>query len=146
MKFLAATVSAVLLASLPVAAAEVPAVVVRQLLQTRETASGRPIKLPADPRLVVSTYSFKAGATLPEHKHLHQRYAYVLAGTLRVTNTESGKSEIYRRGDFIVEQRDEWHRGAALGKAPVKLLVIDQIGEGPQGNVVLRSQEDGTAR
>ncbi len=110
----------------------------QQLLQTRETEGGRPIVVPADPTLVVSTYSFKPGAKLPVHKHPFARYAYVLEGTIRVTSADTGKSELFKRGDFIVEMIDEFHFGVALGKSPVKLLVIDQIPAGQQGNVVLQ--------
>jgi quercetin dioxygenase-like cupin family protein len=139
MKFLAATASVVLLAcTLPAMAADIPAVVVKKLLETRETAGGTPIRIPADPLLVVSTYTFKPGAKLPEHKHTYPRYAYVLAGTLSVTNIETGKSQTFKRGDFIVEMIDQWHRAVALGTGPVKLLVIDQIGDGKAGNVVLK--------
>ena len=65
------------------------------------------------------------------------RYAYVLAGTLRVTNTETGQSETYKQGDFIVEAIDQWHKAANIGADAVKLVVIDQV-EGEQGNTVLR--------
>jgi quercetin dioxygenase-like cupin family protein len=143
MNQIAATAVILLLATAPLAqqaaAKDLPAIVVQQLLQTRNTASGKPIAVPGDPLLVVSTYSFKPGATLPAHKHLYQRYAYVLEGTIRVVSAETGKSEVYKRGDFIVEMIDEWHRGEALGTSPVKLLVIDQIAPGQQGNVVLRN-------
>ncbi|MDB5365621.1 MAG: gentisate 1,2-dioxygenase [Rhodospirillales bacterium] len=137
-RFATTTATLLLLAALPAAAKDVPSVVVQQLLQTRDTASGRPIAVPNDPTLIVSTYSFKPGAKLPVHKHLHARYAYVLEGTIRVTSAESGKSETYKRGDFIVEMIDEWHHGVALGASPVKLLVIDQIPDGQHGNVVLQ--------
>ncbi len=102
------------------------------------TASGQPIILPQkDVHVVVTTYDIARGALLPEHKHPFARYAYVLAGTLRVTNTETGKSELYKPGNFIVEAIDQWHKAANIGKTPVKLLVIDQI-EGQQSNTVLK--------
>jgi quercetin dioxygenase-like cupin family protein len=75
---------------------------------------------------------------LPEHKHPFPRYAYVLAGALRVTNTDTGHSEIYKVGDFIIEAIDQWHRGTSLGNAPVKLLVIDQV-PGDVPNTVMRN-------
>jgi quercetin dioxygenase-like cupin family protein len=75
------------------------------------------------------------GATLPEHKHPAPRYAYVLSGTLRVSNTDTGKSDVYKSGDFIVEAVDQWHKAANIGSDPVKLLVIDTTEHG-QNNVV----------
>jgi quercetin dioxygenase-like cupin family protein len=114
------------------------AVVVKQVTSTAVTASGQPITLPQkDVHVAVSTFDIPAGANLPEHKHPFARYAYVLAGTLRVTNTETGRSETYKQGDFIVEAIDQWHKAANVGADPVKLVVVDQV-EGEQGNTVLR--------
>ena len=114
------------------------AVVVKQVASTTVTASGQPITLPQkDVHVVVSTFEIPAGANLPEHKHPFARYAYVLAGMLRVTNVETGKSETYKQGDFIVEAIDQWHKAANIGADAVKLVVIDQV-EGEQGNTVLR--------
>jgi len=114
------------------------AVVVKQVASTAVTASGQPITLPhKDVHVVVSTFDIPAGANLPEHKHPFARYAYVLAGTLRVTNTETGKSETYKQGDFIVEAIDQWHKAANIGADAVKLVVIDQV-EGTGSNTVLQ--------
>jgi quercetin dioxygenase-like cupin family protein len=114
------------------------AVVVKPVTSTAVTASGQPITLPQkDVHVVVSTFDIPAGANLPEHKHPFARYAYVLAGTLRVTNTETGTSETYKQGDFIVEAIDQWHKAANIGADAVKLVVVDQV-EGEQGNTVLR--------
>jgi len=61
-----------------------------------------------------------------------------MAGTLRVTNTETGRSETYKQGgDFIMEAIDQWHKAANIGADAVKLMVIDQV-EGEHGNTVLR--------
>jgi quercetin dioxygenase-like cupin family protein len=114
------------------------AVVVKQVTSTAVTASGQPITLPQkDVHVVVSTFDIPAGANLPEHKHPFARYAYVLAGVLRVTNVETGKSETYKQGDFIVEAIDQWHKATNIGADAVKLLVIDQM-EGTGSNTVLR--------
>jgi quercetin dioxygenase-like cupin family protein len=114
------------------------AVVVKQVTSTAVTASGQPITLPQkDVHVVVSTFDIPAVANLPEHKHPFARYAYVLAGMLRVTNVETGKSETYKQGDFIVEAIDQWHKATNIGADAVKLLVIDQM-EGTGSNTVLR--------
>lgn len=113
-------------------------VVVTPLASTTVTADGQPITLPQkNAQVLVSIYDIPAGATLPVHKHPFPRYAYVLAGTLRVTGSETGKSITYNAGDFIVEMIGHWHQGANIGSTPVKLLVIDQVEEGAQ-NTVLR--------
>jgi quercetin dioxygenase-like cupin family protein len=114
------------------------AIVVTPVLTTSVTASGQPIILPQkSPQVAVSIYDIAPGATLPQHKHPYPRYGYVLTGTLRVTNLDTGKSDTYGPGSFILEAIDQWHQGANIGSDPIKLLVIDQV-EKDQNNVVLR--------
>ena len=122
----------------PVQAQEQKDVAVPQLLSTAVTSSGQPIVLPQkDAQIIVSTYDVVPGATLPVHKHPYPRYAYVLSGNLRVTNMETGQSDTYKPGDFIVESTGQLHTGANIGDEPVKLLVIDIVGKG-QTNIVLQ--------
>src|SRR5258708_11856889 len=114
-------------------------VLVTPVLTAAVTAAGQPIELPLhDVRVMVSTYEIARDATLPQHKHPYSRYAYVLAGRLLITNTETSRSDIYTTGDFIIEAIGQWHEAASLGDQPVKLLVIDQVA-GEQSNVVLRN-------
>jgi quercetin dioxygenase-like cupin family protein len=113
-------------------------VTVTPLASTNRTAAGQPIALPAsDARVIVSQFEIAPGATLPVHKHPYPRYAYVLAGALRVTNVETGQSTDYKPGDFIVEMIGIWHQGANVGTDTVRLLVIDQV-EGDQPNTLLK--------
>lgn len=128
----------VLLCGFAARALDAPAVVVTRILATDVTASGQPIVLPqTGVQVIVSTYEFAAGATLPDHKHPFPRYAYVLEGTLEVSYDATGKSQVYKPGDFILEAVEQWHHGAAIGSGPVKLLVIDQVEKGRE-NVVLK--------
>lgn len=113
-------------------------VVVKPLVSTTTTATGQPIVLPQkNAEVLVSTYEIPAGATLPVHRHPFPRYAYVLGGTLEVTNVESGKSNIYKPGDFVIEMIGQWHQATNRGAEPVRLLVIDQVEQGAQ-NTELR--------
>jgi quercetin dioxygenase-like cupin family protein len=113
-------------------------VVVKPVLSTTVTSSGQPIVLPQkDAQVVVSTYEIAPGATLPEHKHPFPRYGYVLSGALRVINDDTGKTEDYKTGDFILESVGQWHRGINPAQEPLKLLVID-IAEKGQPTVVLK--------
>ena len=122
----------------PVQAQEQKDVAVTQILSTTVTSSGQPIVLPQkDAQIVVSTYEVIPGATLPVHKHPYPRYAYVLSGNLRVTNRETGHSDTYKPGDFILEAVGQWHTGANIGDEPLKLLVIDMVEKG-QTNTVLQ--------
>jgi quercetin dioxygenase-like cupin family protein len=113
-------------------------IAVTQVLSTTVTSSGQPIVLPpTDAQIVVSIYDVVPGVTLQVHKHPSPRYGYVLSGNLRVTNMETGQSDTYKPGDFIVESTGQWHTGANIGDEPVKLLVIDIVGKG-QTNIVLQ--------
>ena len=113
-------------------------VVVKPVVSTNVTASSQPIVLPQkNVRVIVTTFAIAKGATLPEHRHPFERYAYVTAGRLRVTNTETGKSDVYKAGDFIVEAIGQWHKAANIGSGTVKLIVVDQV-EGDAGNTELR--------
>jgi quercetin dioxygenase-like cupin family protein len=92
-------------------------------LSTSVTASGQPIVLPQNnPTVRVPIYEIAPGAVPLEYKHIYLRYGYVLAGTLRVTYTETGKSDVYRPGAFIVEAIGQWHQGANTGIHPVKAV------------------------
>lgn len=140
MKSLALALGLLLIAS-PLYADTQPAaskIVVKPVLSATTTSSGQPIVLPQkDAQVIVSTYEIPPGAVLPKHKHPFPRYAYVQAGTIEVTNLDTGKTQIFKTGDLILEAVDQWHFGANKGKAPVKLLVIDMVEKGA-ANVVLQ--------
>ncbi|WP_245297021.1 MULTISPECIES: cupin domain-containing protein [Rhodomicrobium] len=112
-------------------------VVSTPVISTDVTVSGQPIVLPQSAQLVVTTLEIAPGAALPEHRHKYQRYGYMLAGQLQVTNDETGKVETFKPGDFIVESLGQWHHAATQGNETVKLLVIDQVEKG-QGNVEIK--------
>ncbi|MFZ5682781.1 MAG: cupin domain-containing protein [Bradyrhizobiaceae bacterium] len=112
-------------------------VVVKPVMSATTTSSGQPIVLPQkDAQVIVSTYEIPRGAVLPKHKHPFPRYAYVQAGTIAVTNLDTGKTQTFKTGDFILEAVDQWHFGANKGKVPVKLLVIDMVEKGAVNTVL----------
>jgi quercetin dioxygenase-like cupin family protein len=112
-------------------------VVVAEVLSTTMTAGGQPIILPQGPvRLVATMVEIAPGAKLPVHKHPFPRYAYVLNGTLTVTEAETGTKYPYKAGDFIVEVVDRWHSGENTGADPVRLLVIDQVPDGSASTIL----------
>ena len=113
-------------------------VVVRPISSSVVTSSGQPIVFPQkNAQVIASTYDIAPGALLPKHKHPFPRYAYVLAGTLQVTNDDIGKTETYRQGDFILEAVGQWHHANNAGPEAVKLMVIDLVEQG-QANVVIQ--------
>jgi quercetin dioxygenase-like cupin family protein len=135
------TAAALLLTSLsltPAIADTQPSVLVTKILEANTTVSGGPIVLPAGPvNVSVSKYVIQPGATLPVHRHVSQRYAYVISGTLDVRNAETGDSKRFDTGSFVLEGVGYWHSGSNVGKDPVVLLVIDQT-SGPGTNVELQ--------
>lgn len=109
-----------------------------RIFSATTTAGGQPIVLPqGDVEVVVWTYEIPVGARLPVHKHPSARYAYVLQGTLQVTDVQHSRTWDYKPGDFIVEIVDTWHYGVTTGTEPVRLLVIDQVEKG-KANTILR--------
>lgn len=106
-------------------------VTVTPIRSSTVTSTGQPITLPQkDVEVAASIYDIAPGAVLPIHKHPFARYAYVLSGTLEVTNVDTGQSDVFKTGDFIIEMIDQWHKGANIGVDMVKLLVVDQIETG----------------
>jgi quercetin dioxygenase-like cupin family protein len=120
-------------------AQDVPAkVTTTRLFSATTTASGQPITLPkGNAEVIVWMYDIPVGARLPVHKHPSPRYAYVLAGTLRVVTADESRTWDYKAGDVIIEMIDTWHYGMNTGTEPVRLLVFDQV-EAGQTNTVLR--------
>lgn len=111
--------------------------VVTQLKSATTTDIGQPITLPqGNVTVIASTYEIPAGATLPVHKHPSARYAFVLAGSLSVTNHETGETSNYKAGDFVIEMIDTWHSGTNTGTETVRLLVIDQVLDGGMTTVL----------
>ncbi len=112
-------------------------VVVTKVLTTMQTSSGQPIALPrSNAEVIVTTLEIHPGAVLPRHLHPYPRYGYMLDGTLKVTNDQTGAIEVFKPGDFIVEAIGQWHHAEVIGNVPVKLLVIDQIEGGKGGNTL----------
>jgi len=128
--------SIVSVAALPAIAQGSPsAVVVTPVLSAVTTASGQPILLPRGAaRVIVSKYVIAPGARLPIHRHRYPRYAYVLQGRLRVTDTDTRRTFDYKEGDFAIEVVNDWHFGENPGSTPLRLLVIDMVPEARTGN------------
>jgi quercetin dioxygenase-like cupin family protein len=137
--------AALLMLAIPLSA-KAEAVKITPLLSTAVTSSGQPIVLPqGNIQLITSIYEIAPGAKLPEHEHNAQRYGYLMSGRLRITNTETGKSDEFKPGDFIVESRGQWHKAESIGTEPIKLLVIDQVEPGEK-TTVLRQPDAAAGR
>ena len=100
------------------------------------TIAGQPIIFPQkDGEVTVTTIEFPPGAVLPIHKHPYPRIGYVLAGTLSITNEETGKTDTFKAGEVFVEAVNVWHHGKNLGDTPVRVLVVDTDQKGVKQTV-----------
>jgi quercetin dioxygenase-like cupin family protein len=114
-------------------------VVTTKVLSTMQTSSGQPITLPhSDVEVIVTTLEIQPHASLPRHLHPYPRYGYMLEGTLKITNDQTGITEVFQAGDFIVEAIGQWHHAETVGDLPVKLLVIDQVEGAKLANSVVQ--------
>src|SRR5262249_19371144 len=99
-----------------VSAQEAARVTVAPVTSAQTTVIGQPIPLPKEhPEVRVSIFEIPVGATLPVHKHPFPRYAYVLAGKLRVSDKDNVRTFNYAAGDFLIEMVDTWHYGTNTG-------------------------------
>jgi quercetin dioxygenase-like cupin family protein len=122
--------------SIPALAEDAKPVTVTPIVTTDETASGQKIFMPqGDLTLTAMRYDIAPGAALPEHKHPYPRYAYVVAGTIAVTNTVTGKTTIYHPGEIIVEAVDQWHKASNTGTDTITLIVYDFAPKGAANTV-----------
>ncbi len=112
-----------------------------EILRTSKTNTGQPIEVAAAPELIVSVTTIPRSGATHVHKHRYQRYVYVLAGDLSVTNMATGEKHDYKPGDFLTEMRGTYHFGANTGDGDLKLLVIDQVPHGTKSNVTLQTEE-----
>jgi hypothetical protein len=98
MKLLWLAFSLALLIS-PVKAQEQNDSAIRQLLSTTTTSSGQSIVLPKNNvQIVASIFDGLPSNASQAHNHPYPRYVYVLSGTLRVNNLDTGQTNTYRPG------------------------------------------------
>lgn len=115
-----------------------PGAVVTMLSRSGVTATGQPVGPPSAPvEIVFSRAVLPAGGVLPVHQHPWPRYVYVESGRIRVRYEAVGIEREFGPGETLIESVDQWHEAVAVGAAPVRLLVIDQVPPG-QTNVVRR--------
>ena len=134
------TAALLLLASAAAAASPAPAQppVTTPIVRTERTVTGQPLRLPPAPvELVVTRVELPAGGAIPTHKHPWQRYVYVEAGAIRVTNHDAGTISDFAAGQIIVEAVDQWHEGRVTGDGPARLIVVDQVPPG-ESNLIPR--------
>jgi len=114
-----------------------PQVVIEPIDSADVNSAGQPIVFPQkNGHVTAAVFDIPPGAVLPVHEHPFPRMGYVLSGTLRVTNAETGQSQDYKPGAFILESVGIWHKGENPAQEPLKLLVIDLLEKGAVSTVL----------
>jgi quercetin dioxygenase-like cupin family protein len=80
-----------------------------------------------NPEVSSSIITLPPGAQTGWHLHEAPMYAYVLEGTLEVTYKLDGteKTNVYKKGEAIMEGLDTPHNGVNNTDKPVKVLVVN---------------------
>lgn len=99
-------------------------VAAQTVMKTSTSWDGKPIIYPSGAsEISVLSIEIASGQETGWHSHPVPSFAYVLAGTLEVTEA-TGKSKIVRTGEMLAEVVNTSHNGRAIGGAPVKLIVL----------------------
>src|SRR5262245_3274246 len=123
----------------PLGAQEQKDAAITELLSTTTTSSGQSISLPRNNvQIVASIFDGLPSTALQAHNHPYPRYVYVLSGTLRVNNLDTGQTITYRTGNFVLESIGQWQTSASVGDEPLKSLVVDVVEKGQSNAVGLR--------
>jgi quercetin dioxygenase-like cupin family protein len=97
---------------------------VTPLLKTSTSWDGKPLVYPQGPAEVTALIvEIAAGGQTGWHEHSVPSFAYVLEGTLEVTQG-NGATRLLHAGDTLPEVVQTLHNGRALGDKPVKLFVL----------------------
>ena len=97
---------------------------VTPLLKTATSWDGKPLVYPAGQAEVTALIvEIAAGGQTGWHEHSVPSFAYVLEGTLEVTQGNGATCQLHV-GDTLPEVVQTLHNGRALGDHPVKLFVL----------------------
>lgn len=119
MRLFAAAVLAVCASSTPALAAPLAS----PLTAPPAPAAAAPVEAV---RIAMRQEFLPVGGKLAEHRPEGERYLYVAAGRLKVSNLVTGEEQIVEAGKMAAEQPGDWHVAEALGTEPVALYVIDR--------------------
>ena len=112
---------------LPLAASALDAsatVTVTPLLKSTSSWDGKPIVYPSGSAEVTGLLiEIAPGAETGWHEHPVPSFAYILSGTLEVTQ-QNGEVKRLKAGEALAEVVNTLHNGRAVGDEPVKLVVF----------------------
>lgn len=90
-------------------------------------------------RVAMRQLTLQPGGALPEHRQTSERYLYVVAGRLKVSNLVTGEEQVVSAGKMAAEQPGDWHVAVALGAEPTTFYVIDRGPADADGGAVTAS-------
>ena len=93
----------------------------------------------ASVRVAMRQQTLPPGGKLPEHRQMGERYLYVVAGRLKVSNLVTGEEQVVGAGKMAAEQPGDWHAVVALGAEPATFYVIDRGPADADGGAVTAS-------
>jgi quercetin dioxygenase-like cupin family protein len=111
---------------------ETVAVKVTPVLKTQRSWDGQPLVYPAGQAEVTGLIvELAPGGETGWHQHPVPSFAYILSGTLEVTQ-KNGQVKRLEAGEALAEVVNVWHNGRAVGNQPVKLVVFyaGAVGQG----------------
>jgi quercetin dioxygenase-like cupin family protein len=86
-----------------------------------------PAAAPSDSvRIAMRQETLAPGGKLAEHRPTGERYLFVAAGRLKVSNLVTGEEQVVEAGKMAAERPGDWHVAEVLGTEPVSLYVIDR--------------------
>lgn len=100
-----------------------PSVSVHKLLKDTCTSTGQPLHFPDHPEVHGLEVLIPPGTHTGWHKHPYSGFAYVLQGTLEVSDS-LGHRHTYTPGQAFAEVVQSAHIGRNLGSDTVKLAVF----------------------
>lgn len=77
-------------------------------------------------RVAMRQQTLAPGGKLAEHRQAGERYLYVVAGRLKVSDLVTGEEQVVEPGKMAVEQPGDWHEAMAVGAEPATFYVIDR--------------------
>jgi quercetin dioxygenase-like cupin family protein len=77
-------------------------------------------------RVAMRQQTLAPGAKLAEHRQAGERYLYVVAGRLKVSDLVTGEEQVVEPGKMAAEQPGDWHEAMAVGAEPATFYVIDR--------------------
>ncbi len=83
--------------------------------------------------LRASEITFEPGGSLKDHYHFGPGIRHVIAGQLTLVDTQSGKEQVVRAGEFFYESGARLHTAMNRGREPVKVVVVELVPAGLKG-------------